>query len=154
MKKIILLVIMLTFTFQFSHGQNKKGASNVTKIVSGEDLDDYSSDYDGKSIKIHAYYESAYNESSKLRPRDKDTEKINSLYNHGITENMKERVGSNDDYYSRAISVYGTGSKIRLRIPFSIAQKIPNIDALGYVYVFGKWDSRSKTLIVKSIIRK
>ena len=157
MKKIILLFTLLSCTCQFSHAQNKKGGSKTTKTISGVDLDDYSSDYDGKTIRVYTQYQSLYNgsidENVNLRSRDKDTEKVNSLYNHGITEDMSSTVGSNVDYFSRQVELFAAGSKIRIRIPYKINTQIPNISSIGNIYVTGKWHARSRTLVVTKITR-
>lgn len=145
--------MLITLTPSLICAQKKNINQNSIKTVSGVDLDDYSSDYDGKTIRVYTQYQSLYNENVNLRSRDKDTEKVNSLYNHGITEDMSSTVGSNDDYFSRQVELFAAGSKIRIRIPYKINTQIPNISSIGNIYVTGKWHSRSRTLVVTKITR-
>ena len=66
---------------------------------------------------------------------------------------LEDIIGSNNYYYSRKVQLYGALDYIKIRIPFTILNQIPNIDSLGYVYVTGKWNSQYNVLIVTNITR-
>jgi hypothetical protein len=66
---------------------------------------------------------------------------------------LEEYIGSNENYYSRKVSIYGTGTKIVIRIPFTILKQVPNIGYIGYIYITGKWLSEYNVLMVNSISR-
>jgi hypothetical protein len=152
MKKNLLLVMVLTLFFHFSPAQNKKGGINSTKTISGFELVDNSESYNGKKIRLYAIYESRYNFDKKLRS-DVNNNETESQFSPRQLINLEDIIGSNNDYYSRKVQLYGALDYIKIRIPFAILNKIPNVDSLGYVYVTGKWNSEYNVLIVTNITR-
>ena len=152
MKKIILLFTLLSFTFQFSHAQNKKGGSKTTKTISGFELVDNSESYNGKKIRLYAIYESNKNFDKKLRS-NVDNNETEGQFSPRQLIDLEDIIGSNNYYYSRKVQLYGALDYIKIRIPFTILNQIPNIDSLGYVYVTGKWNSQYNVLIVTNITR-
>lgn len=152
MKKIILLLTLLSFTFQFSQAQNKKGGSNITKTISGFELVDNSESYDGKKIRLYVIYESNKNFDKKLRSNVNNNETEGQFTPRQLID-LEDIIGSNNDYYSRKVQLYGALDYIKIRIPFTILNQIPNVDSLGYVYVTGKWNSMYNVLIVTNITR-
>jgi hypothetical protein len=152
MKKFILLFTLLSFLFQFSNAQNKKGVSTTIKTISGYDLVDYPESYDGKNIGIYVIYEARKNFDRKLRSAVYSNE-TEGEFSPTQLRKLENIIGSNNDYYSREVALYEALDFIKIRIPFSILNQIPNVDALGYLYVTGKWNSQNKVLIVTGITR-
>jgi hypothetical protein len=152
MKRNIILFTLLSFLVQFSNAQNKKEVSNTIKTISGYSLVDYPESYDGKNIRIYVIYESSKNFDKKLRSEVYSNETEGQFSPTKLRE-LENIIGSNNDYYSRKVQLYGALDYIKIRIPFSILNQIPNVDELGYIYVTGKWNSQNKVLIATGITR-
>lgn len=144
--------MLFSFLFQASNAQTKNKVSNATKTISGYDLVDFSESYDGKKIRLYVIYESSKNYRKKLRS-DVNSNETEGGFSPTRLKELEHIIGSNNDYYSRKVQLYGALDYIIIRIPFSILNQIPNVDALGYVYVTGKWNSQNNVLIVSGISR-
>lgn len=142
MKKIILLILGLTFSFQFSYSQQE--AISVT----GDQFADNSGDYLQKTIKLSGVY---YLDISNIGEWD---------VKYGMTlrskgDNFEDNYGEinyqnkNKKYYCRTIKC--SGNKVKLLIPKTLSQKMPNTTDSD-VIITGKVLSYD-TIKVMSIVR-
>lgn len=149
MKKLFFVILLLVvFVQQNIFAQSTKNIS--VKTITGFELDDNSDLYNNKTIRLHAYYEADRFFNKNLRYADNESE---GAFSPSKLKQLEEYIGSNENYYSRKVSIYGTGTKIVIRIPFTILKQVPNIGYIGYIYITGKWLSEYNVLMVNSISR-
>lgn len=142
MKKIILLILGLTFSFQCSYAQQK------IISVTGDQFADNSEDYLQKTIMLSRVQ---YLYLSNIGEWDV----VSGMTLRSKGDNFEDSYGQinyynkNKKYYCRTITC--SGNKIKLLIPKTLSQKMPNTTQ-SFVIVTGKVLSFD-TIEVMSIVR-